>query len=85
MQISSKLNNSRFDVGGIGDLLRRSDKIVFNSFIGTEPKRFDTSKETNLQCLEMVTFLSLEMSSKVFLTAYLLVNFVRVGTMSDNF
>ena len=53
--------------------------------MGTEPKRYDTSKETNLQFLEIITLLSLEMSSKVFLTAYLLVNFVRVGTMSDNF
>ena len=66
MQISNKFSNSRWDFGGIGDLLRRSDKIVFNSFIGTEPKRFDTSKETSLQFLGIVTLLSLEMSSKVF-------------------
>ena len=71
MQISSKLSNSRWDIGGIGDLLRRSDKIVFNSFMGTEPKRFDTSKETNIQFLEIATLLRLDMSSKVFLTEYL--------------
>ena len=52
--------------------------------MGTEPKKFDTSKETSLQFLGIVTLLSLEMSCKVFVTAYLLVNFVRVGNMSDN-
>ena len=62
MQISSMLSNSRWDFGEIGDLLR-SDKIVFNSLMGTEPKRFNTSKEINLQFLKIVTLLSLEMSS----------------------
>ena len=85
MQISSKLSNLRWDFGGIWDFLRRLDKIVFNSSKGTEPKRFDASKETNLQFLEIVILLSLEISSRVFSTAYLLVNFVRVGTVSDNF
>ena len=55
MQISSKLSILRWDLGGKEDLLRRSDKIVFNSFMGTEPKRFDTSKETSLQFLGIVT------------------------------